>query len=99
MDEIREWSSFTTDFSGRTWKVDVSREAAEDFLGSENIDAAALEEWVDLNVVTLSAVAEQKVARGDHGSDWVRISSADVQSESRRLQTLGGMERETDQDG
>jgi hypothetical protein len=88
MNDVGEWGRFTINFSGRNWKVGVAREAAEDFLGVRNIDSAALAEWVNLNTAILSPIAERKVACSDHGPDWVKISSADVQFEVRFLEAL-----------
>jgi len=77
MDETREWSSFTMDIGSTTWSVDVGREVAEDALKIPNIDFATLDAWVDANTAALSAIAEAKIARGDHGSRWVTIGTTD----------------------
>lgn len=68
--------TMTIDYS--EWKIDVAREAVLDDLGAQSITDEELDAWVDDHALALSEIAKGKIADGEHGSNWVRITSSDL---------------------
>lgn len=77
-DPERDWSAFSHSmFEGRIWNIVVSHDVVRHASGSVNMMIAELDAWVDGHTSQLSAIALKKIARGEHGPDFVTIELAD----------------------